>query len=816
MMHTPTSPIFLGIIFLIAAPVQADDFFEKKIRPVLVEQCFRCHGPERQRGGLRLDSREHALTGGDTGPAMVVGKPSESLLLKAVRHEEDMAMPPEGKLTEDQIKALDEWIKNGAKWPESASAKSDKPRYKPGTMGPEERAWWAIQKVTKPSPPIPASTPIDAFLDVAREKAGLKASSMADKATLIRRLSFDLNGLPPTPAEIDAFLADESNDAYDQLVERLLAKPEYGARAARLWLDLVRYADSDGYREDKFRPDVWQYRDYVIRSFNADKPYSRFVQEQIAGDELFPNDPDALRATGYLRLWQYEYNQRDVKGQFSFIMNDITDVTADVFLGLGMGCARCHDHKFDPILQKDYFRLQAFFSNVDFRQEAVFDSDHERAVYQSKLNAWEAKTAAIRGKMDAMVQSIREKEMKRAADIFPTEIQPIFKKSPKERTPREQQLYDLAFRQVTLEFERAGTKLPKDKKAEYEKLEKELAALSADKPGEPIMRIVRDLGTQPAETLIPDKSKLGPVDPGFLTIIDPDPAKIEPKSNSTGRRATLANWMTNSENPLTARVIVNRIWQQHFGKGIVATPSDFGRLGEKPSHPELLDWLTADFIENGWSIKQLHRRIVKTEAYKQSSFSNDPVTGKLKDPENRLIWKMPVRRLDAEQVRDAMLLASNELLPHAFGSPADASKPLRSIYTKQIRNAPNALLAAFDGTDGLTSCACRNTTTTATQSLLLLNGEDVLARASSFAKSVLAEEPKDAGKRVRLAYQRAYGRLPSTEEENAARAFLTSQARKAMGQKAKMSDPVTPEARVSAYVDFCHVLLNSSEFLYVD
>jgi len=810
--------VILAASLVAGSSARADNFFELKIRPVLADHCLRCHGPERQRGGLRLDSREQALTGGDTGPAFVVGKPAESLLMKSVRHQDDLKMPPDGKgLTAEEIAALDEWIKTGAKWPAASAAGDGKPRYKPGTLGPEERTWWAIQPITKPTPPnVEASSPIDAFVNAARTKAGLKPSPQADKAMLIRRLTFDLTGLPPTPKAIQEFLNDDSEDAYAKLVDQLLAKPEYGERAARFWLDLVRYADSDGYREDKFRPHAWQYRDYVIRSYNADKPYDRFVKEQIAGDELYPNDPEALRATSYLRLWQYEWNQRDVLGQFTFILNDITDVTADVFLGLGMGCARCHDHKFDPILQKDYYRLQAFFANLDFRAEAVYDKPGEREAHDRRLAEWQAKSAEVRAKIEVLLKPIREREIKTAAGKFPTEIKAIFDKPAGERTPRERQLFDLAFRQVTLEFERAETKLTKEKKAEYEALAKLLEALAKAKPLEPLVEIVRDFPGEAAETLIPGKSKLGSIEPGFLTILDPEAVKVTPTAAGTGRRTALAEWLTMPSNPLAARVIVNRVWQQHFGKGISATPSDFGRLGEKPSHPELLDWLASDFVRHGWSIKRLHRMIANTDAYKQSSFAADPVTGKLKDPENRLLWKMPVRRLDAEQVRDTMLLVSAELSPNPIGLPVDAGKPVRSLYTRQMRNAPNALLAAFDSTDGLTSCACRNTTTTATQSLLLLNGEVVLARATAFAKSVLAEEPNDPIKRIRLAYQRVYGRLPNSEEEEAARKFLVAQARKTMGKDTKPTDPVTPAARVAAYVDFCHVLLNSSEFLYID
>jgi len=794
---------------LFALPVVADDSFEKSVRPILTEHCVKCHGPDRQRGGLRLDTRDFLVRGGDTGTGAVPGKPDESLLLKAVRHQDGLDMPPKGKVPEAQVAVLAAWVKAGAVGPKSAVAVEAK--YKPGTIGVEEKAYWAFQAPKRAEVPSGANA-IDHFIAAKLAAEGLKAAPPAEKLAILRRVTFDLIGLPPTPAELDAFCADQSPDAYEKLIERLLARPEYGERWATMWLDLVRYADSDGYREDKFRPHAWPYRDAVVRAFNSDKPFDRFATEQVAGDEAFPNDPDAVRATGYLRLWQYEWNQRDVRGQWSNIINDITDVTADAFLALGMGCARCHDHKFDPILQKDYYRLQAFFAGIDFPTEPVFDTAEKKSEYETRNREWEAATAAVRAKIDDLLRPIREKEMKAAARKFPEDVEAIFNKPEAERTPHERQIFALAFRQVTVEFERADTRLSKEKKVEYEALSKELTRLETTKPVKPLAMIARDLGPTAAETMLPVKPAVA-VDPGFPTVLGDLLPTIAPTATSTGRRSALAQWIVRPENPLTARVYVNRIWQQHFGRGLVATPSDFGRLGEAPSHPELLDWLATEFVRTGWSVKKLHALILQSATYRQAAVG---AAAAAKDPENRFLAKMPVRRLDAEQVRDAMLAVSGELKPVHEGPPQESSQPVRGIFTAHKRNTRDPLMEALDAADGLNSCARRNRTITATQSLLLLNGPEVAARSAAFAKRLLAAHPDDADLRVKLAYRLAYGRAPKAEELAGAKEFLNAQARQAMGKSASLKTPVTAPARLAAYTDFCHALLNSSEFLYVD
>ena len=794
---------------LFAATAAADDF-ESAVRPLLAEHCLRCHGPDRQRGGLRLDSRAAALAGGDAGPALVPGKPAESLLVKAV-HYDELQMPPAGKLAEAQIAVLEKWVAAGAAWGGNPGKPAAMAVRKPGSITDADRAWWAFRTPKRTTPPDAgagwARTPIDRFVAQRLADAGAKPAPVADPAALLRRVTFDLTGLPPTPAETAAFAADPSPAAYDRAVDRLLASPRYGERQARAWLDLVRYAESDGYRGDFARPHAWKYRDYVIDSFNSDKPFDRFAREQLAGDELYPGDPAAKIATGYLTLWPYEWNQADVVTQRSTILNDITDTTADVFLGLGMGCARCHDHKFDPILQKDYYALQAFFAGVRFREEPVFATPGAEAEYGRQYAAWDAKTGGLRAQIDAALAPSRAKWMAIRRERLPEPVRAVFAKPEAERTPGEQQVYELAYRQVQHEYDSAETRLKKgspDQK-EYQRLTKELAALKLPEPPSPLAVVAVDLGPKAAEVVIPGGRKSPVVvEPGFPTVLGLPAPAVTPRPDSTGRRAALAEWLTRPDHPLTARVAVNRAWQGHFGTGLVATPSDFGTLGDKPSHPDLLDWLAADFVEHGWSLKRLHRQIVTSATYRQSALAA-PVAG---DGENRLLARMPTKRLDAEQVRDAMLAASGELKLEGRGPAADPGTPKRAVYTRQKRNAPDALLAAFDAADGMASCARRNVTVTPTQSLLLLNGDAVSGRAAAFARRVMPADGRDAGRGVESAFRLAFGRPPTTEEASEARQFLLDQVGSAR--------LVTPERRLAAWADFCHMLLNANEFLYTD
>jgi len=649
----------------------------------------------------------------------------------------------------------------------------------------DQLAWWAFQPVKKPAVPTTgggwARNDIDQF--IARQHAAqrLQPIGTAGKRELIRRVTFDLTGLPPTPKEIADFLKDSSTGAYEKVVDRLLASPRYGERQATFWLDLVRYADSDGFRADAFRPEAWRYRDYVIAAFNADKSYARFIHEQLAGDEIAPGQREAHTATMFLRHWIYEHNQRDVELQWSDILNDVTDVTADVFLGMGIQCARCHDHKFDPILQKDYFRLRAFFAPLLPRQTMGIGTINERAAHAKALANWEAKTEALRRRLHKIEHPVLLKHATREGfEKFVDEIKVMVRKRPSERTAYERQIAEMAQRQFDLEQSKLPERLKGETKVEWEKLRAELKKHAALKPKPlPVAKfVVSDAGPTAPPTRIPKTT--ADIAPGFPSIIDPAPARIVPSAaalQSTGRRTALANWIASPKNPLTARVLVNRLWQQHFGRGLAANTSDFGSLGDKPTHPELLDWLAATFVENGWSLKKMHRLMVTSATYRMQSEIENPSSNiqkaLLADPENMFLWHHPSRRLDAEQVRDALLAASGELNLKTGGAGEDGAKSVRrSVYLKVMRNKPDTVLAAFDAPDRISHMPQRSVTTTATQSLLLLNSDWARQRAAAFALRLHKLHPGDASAQVHAAHQLAFGREPSRDHLASGTAFL--------------------------------------------
>src|SRR6266487_1811694 len=474
--------------------------------------------------------------------------------------------------------------------------------------------------------------------------------------------------------------------------------------------------------------------------------------EQVAADELWPGDPEAVVGTSYLRLTIYEYNQRDVHTQWRGIINDITDVTGDAFLGLGLQCARCHDHKFDPILQKDYFRLRAFFAPLAPREDIPLTTPEELAEYRRQLAQWQEKTADIRAQIDALEKPVRERTAKGVLDKFPKEIQAIMKKPDFERTPYEQQIHDLAYRQVTYEFEKLDGKFKGEEKEKLDKLRDELEKFDEFKPRPlPTMPLVSDIGPVAPLNAIPKRAKDEDIAPGLLSLLDAALMEIKPVSGSpgtTGRRAALARWLAQPDNRFTTRVMVNRIWQRHFGQGIVATPSDFGHLGEKPTHPELLDWLASYFVEHNWSVKAVHRLVMTSAAYRQSALTPTSAIAKTKDPDNRFLWRMNVRRLEAEQIRDAMLAATGELDETAGGPSVDPSKPRRTVYTKWLRNSRDSLIEAFDPPDAYTSTPQRNVTTTPSQALMLINGQYTLQRAQALAERIARSlhEPRSSGR----------------------------------------------------------------------
>lgn len=656
----------------------------------------------------------------------------------------------------------------------------------------KEQAWWAFQAVRDPAVPKEGAewsrNEIDRF--IARQHAAHKVApaKTASRRTLIRRVTFDLTGLPPTPKEVALFLGDSSPDAYPNLVGRLLASPRYGERQATFWLDLVRYAESDGYRADAYRPEVWRYRDYVIESFNSDKPYDVFVREQLAGDEINPGNQEAHTATMFLRHWIYEHNQRDVETQWEDILNDVTDVTSDVFLGMGIQCARCHDHKFDPILQRDYYRLQAFFTPLLPRESMGIGTLTQRAAYQKAYEAWALKTETIRSRLHEIERPVLLKHATREGfDKFVDEIKTMIRKRQKDRSAYERQIAEMAERQFDVEPEKLPERLKGATKKEWVKLQAELKKQPAPEPLLQMKFVVSDAGPIGPPTVIPKKGIS--VEPGFPSILDPNPAHISPPPaalQSTGRRTALAKWITHSGNPLTPRVMVNRLWQQHFGRGLAANTSDFGNLGEKPTHPELLDWLATRFIKDGWSLKKMHWLIATSATYQQSS--NNPAAEK-KDPANIWLARAPIRRLDAEQARDGLLTVSGELDLKAGGQGVDGTKvSRRSVYIKIMRNKPDDVLHAFDAPDRISHIPQRNVTTTSTQSLMMMNSEWTRKRAAAFAQRLEKLHPQNTAKQVRAAYELAFGRTPTSTQLDAALEFLQSKF-----QSLVMTQPKGPE-----------------------
>lgn len=739
-----------------------------------------------------------------------------------------------------------------------AAANSDS-RREPGSFTEIEKNHWAFQKVRRPEPPQVKNSarvrnPIDAFVLAGLEARNIQPAPPADKITLIRRAYFDLVGLPPTPEEVREFLADHSSDAFDRLVDRLLSSPHYGERWARHWLDLARYAESEGFKSDETRPNAWRYRDYVIRSFNSDKPYDRFVQEQIAGDELWPNDPDARIATAFNRHYPDESNARNLRQRRQEILNDITDTVGSVFVGVTYACARCHDHKFDPILQKDYYRLQAFFANTAADDRIVLASESAYQQYRERLAVWEEKTRAIREEMAALEEPKRREIIKDYVDKYPPEIQTALAKRPDERNPFECQMVAKAMlyldpksHQYIAETQTVATRLKGDQKKRWEELNAQLKEFAHLHPGElPLGTGMTDLGRETPKTHllvrgVYDAPK-DEVEPGFLTILDPKPAAIKPLPgvNSTGQRAALASILTNPENPLPARVMVNRIWQYHFGRGIVETSSDLGLKGQPPSHPELLDWLASEFVRVGWSLKAMHRLIMSSSVYQQAS-RHDELAARA-DPENKWLWKFPRQRLEAEVIRDTALAVAGLLNP-VMGGPSvfpelptgmgvrggwklsreESDRNRRSIYVFVRRNTRYPLFESFDMPDTHESCSRRNITTSPLQALNLLNSELALKWARHFATRVLELSGNQSlDKQIHTAYQLAFSRDPSVTETESIQRFFNRQnailkdraaAGEALVLPSNFEGKLDP-AEAASLVDFCHMLINANEFVY--
>jgi mono/diheme cytochrome c family protein len=784
--------------------------FELYIRPILSAKCVACHGESKQEGGLRLDSLPEMLEGGESGPAIAKGKPEESLLVEAIKYE-SFEMPPDGRLSEEEILRMQAWVADGAVWPEHQPPI----RTASKRITDEDRQWWAFRPLFKPTVPSirhanGSHNPIDQFVYARLHQREMRPAPRANDVTLVRRLYFDLIGLPPSPAQIDEYLAEDVATRWERLIDKLLANPAYGEHWARYWLDLVRYAESDGWNQDAYRPHIWHYRDYVVRALNDDKPYPEFVQQQLAGDQLPGDDPDNLAATGFLRLGIYEYNQRDAESHWKDVIDEITDVTGDVFLGLGMACTRCHDHKFDPLLRRDYYQLRAFFEPLIWCDDDYYASDADLADYEQKLETWKEATSEVRGQIDALLQPYRNRKWASTVDKFPLNIQACFNKPEHERTSWEHQMAYLIGRQFEEEGGGPLGALSKEDKEKHKLLKEELSEWNNLKPTAPprLMTAIEYAGAI-SPTLIPGNISGPPIAPGFPEVMSELTMSVGSGVSTheapAGRRARLAAWICHPDNPLTTRVIVNRVWQHHFGQGITATPNDLGRLGKLPSHPELLDWLAVSFVENGWSFKRLHKLILSSATWQQSSRHPDQEMYERQDPEELLLWRARIRRLGAEQIRDAMLSVAGNLQVQVGGPSVDRKSTRRSLYLKSLRNRPDEFMHTFDAANGLKSTAERNRTTTSLQALLMMNGPFCLQQADMFAKRLEQRTSPNVKEMLRFAFRLAWGRAPTDAELQQAVSFV--------GDAATANDKVAVRCRIT---DFCHALLNSNEFIYLD
>ena len=775
-------------------PESPADFFRKNIRPVLAEKCLSCHA-EKPKGSLRLDTRAAVLKGGKRGPAIVIGEPEKSLLLKAIRHHEEVPrMPPKvaDKLTEQVAAKFEKWIADGATWEGSPIGGSD--------ITDDQRAFWSFQPVRQPEVPAVANSPtgwkqnpIDSFILARQREHMLTPGKPASARTLIRRATFDLIGLPPTPEETSqfegAFKADPES-AWRGLIERLLASRHYGERWGRHWLDVVRYADTAGDAGDFPIPEAWKYRNYVIDSINQDKPYDQFVREQIAGD-LLPYDDDDQRwqqiiATGYLAISRrVGVSPQNLK---HIVIEDTLNNLGKTFLGLTIGCARCHDHKFDPIPTADYYSLYGIFDSSVYPHPGA---EHKpwRRDFVYRVGA--AKAAELLKEKRRVLEEWNRKE--RATFELYRDFQ---RKPPSELTGTRESAWQavLAIREARADF----AKTFPDMEIAYAIQEGSSRDANIHKQGNP-------------------RSQGPVVRRGFLQILNG--RKLSDKENGSGR-LQLAEWLTDPKNPLTARVMANRIWHYHFGRGLVRTTSDFGIRGGRPTHPELLDFLASEFQANGWSIKQLHRLIMTSRTYRLASSDNE--ANSEIDPENRFLWRAHRRRLDAEQLRDSLLTFSGELdlSPggrHPFGhrltyfyrqhEPFQEVFPTnrRSVYVVQQRIQKNPHLDLFDGPDGNVSLSERKATTTTLQALFLMNSEFVHERSEAIAKRLFAEG-RTTPTRVTWAYQRIFGRPPSPVELGRAEEFL------AQIQKVGGGDP----NETAFWSSYLRGMISSNAFLFID
>ena len=745
-----------------------------------------------------MDSRTAILKGGDSGPAAVAGEPNESLLIRAVRHDdENLKMPQDDKLTDAQIEILSNWVKSGLAFPaDSAASKRHRDPNHWAFISPAEVAIPPVQNAAWPQ------SDLDRFVLARLEAEGLSPAPKADKRALIRRVTFDLTGLPPAPAEISAFLNDERPEAYPELIERLLSSPAYGERWGRHWLDIARYADSNGLDENVAHGNAWRYRDYVVRSFNADKPFDQFIREQLAGDQLEASSEELrnelLTATGFLSIGPKVLAEVNMPKMRMDIVDEQIDTVGRVFLGMTFGCARCHDHKFDPIDTADYYWLAGIFKSTrtmdTYTKVAKWHEHPLKSVEATQMQAeYEAQVAAKKMAIETTVKSADEALQ---ASLPDGAISPESKES----------------------------QYPEETRTALTKLREELTALEKAPPELPTsMGVTEDEIVDVPIHVRGNPSRLGDVVPRHVPAVMKGPEMPGFSGQHSGRRE-LAEWLVNDHHPLTSRVLVNRVWRWHFGRGLVASADNFGLLGEKPSHPELLDWLAKEFIHRKWSLKEMHRLILLSNTYQQSTLvSSEAATA---DPDNRLWSRFPVRRLAAEEIRDSLLFVSGQLdttmggsllkvknrgylFDHTSIDTTDYNSPRRSLYLPVIRNNVFEMFQLLDFPDPAVPTGDRATTTVAPQALMMMNSDFVMQAADALAGRVLTKESSDS-ERVKEIYVTCLGREPSDEEISQDLQLIQDTLQTFSSDARSDKDRLT-----TAWSVACQVVLASSEFVYL-
>jgi len=864
------APVALLTALLAGELSAAAPDFSREILPVFQQHCVKCHGPEKQKGGLRFDTRQGAFSPGDSGErAIVPGHADQSRLLKLVLSKDDSErMPSKGDaLSATQIDLLRRWVDAGAEWPESAATA--------GTVSPaemvvtdEDRRHWSFLPIGNPAPPTVKNrrfvrTPVDRFVLARLEEKKLTPSPRAGPRTLVRRIYFDLIGLPPTPEQVTAFVAASARDprsAVESLIDELLASPHYGERWARHWLDVARYADSDGQESDADRPTAYHFRDFVIRSLNDDLAFDTFLRWQLAGDEFEPDNPRALAATGFIVAGPHaalgdnlmaEERMRERSNE----LDDMISATGSAMLGLTLACARCHDHKYDPIPRRDYYRILCAFNGGDRAQVPLVPLEEARR-YREAEAKWKTDLEAVKKPLQERLAGIRKAHGTAARnakiDALKTgdEEKTLLKNEPESKRAKE--LAGKFSKDLKVEDKDYRGLVSDAERADWDKLERGVKEVEARKPA-PLPRALAfaDFSAKAPETFLlargDFRSRTEPVELGFLTALTRgrapadywSAARLESRrSDSTQQRRALAEWMTDVDHgagALVARVIVNRVWQHHFGEGLVRTVNDLGSRCDPPTHPELLEWLTREFVQGGWKLKPLHRLIVTSSVYLQGD-EFDPRSAKA-DPDNRLLWRRRPQRMESEILRDSILTVSGTLNPEMYG-PAfkapiapeaiqarnmkdpypdnlqdTAATHRRSIYMFHKRVVQYPLMQAFDGPDAQASCGRRVPTTVAPQALALLNDRFIRARAGDLAVRLAREAGDDTTARVRLGWRLALAREPSAAELKLGVEFIQTQSAQ---RSARESNPSGGEARQLALSDFCQALFAMNEFIYVD